>query len=97
MNSNFHPNFQGRSTPLNGLQNHYSGYSINLAGGRITLLNPPFHLISIQIILPSKMLDLGPHLEQSQITAAAAAATEPATHIQQDFLRNSPFATTPSR
>ncbi len=81
MNPNFHPNFQGLSTPLNGLQNQFTGYSINLAAGRITLLYPPFHLISIQIILPSKMLDLGLHLEQSQITAA----TEPATYIQQDI------------
>ncbi len=31
------------------------------------------------------MLDLDLRIEQSQITAAAAAATEPATHIQQDI------------
>ncbi len=33
-----HSKFQGRSTSLNGLQYQYTGYSINLAGGRITLL-----------------------------------------------------------
>ncbi len=37
---------------LTGLQNQYTGYSINLAGGRITLLAiefiSPFHLIDIE-------------------------------------------------
>ncbi len=39
----------GRSTSLTGLQYQYTGYSINLAGGRTTLLAMafPFNLIDI--------------------------------------------------
>ncbi len=37
-----HSKFQGRSTFLTGLQYLYTGYSINLAGSRITRLAMAF-------------------------------------------------------
>ncbi len=48
-----HSKLPGRSTSLTGLPCQYTGYSINLAGGRITLLAMafPFNLIEVTVCL----------------------------------------------